>query len=313
MTSVKRRLAIYASYLVSALFLYFTLEGIDYAELLQSLRSFNVNLLLVAALVYLSTFIVRGIRLRLILDGGAGHKVSVSAGLIAYALNNFIPLKGGDIYKIYFLNKHAGIRKSESTATVMIERLFDLAAVLLIFLVMIYKLNLDTETWKITNLITVFAVVAVVLVISLYFINKYKHINLESYLKFANPDSLHTFMECWHRLLAHRHFMSVLILSLVVWSAEGLVFFVILDFDSLSYAFIWMSTLALSFVIPNAPGNIGLFEWVSIFVLAGLGYSEEYALSMGLIAHAVQFVSVTLVGLTLYVFYKRRGSILSYP
>ena len=307
MHNLKRKLAIYSSYVVSLVFLYLTLEGIDYAELTKSLKLFEVSSILIACLVYLSTFMLRGLRISLILDGEANIEVSVSSGLIAYALNNFIPLKGGDIYKIYFLNRYAKVRKSVSTASVIIERLFDLAAVLLVFLLMIYFLNLDTATWKISSLVYVIVGLLVVLSAVLYFTNKFKHINIERYIGIANPDSLHVFMECWGRLLTHRHFGTVFRLSLMIWMAEGFVFYVIMDYGSLSVAFIWMSTLALSFVIPNAPGNIGLFEWVSIFVLTKFGFGAEHALSLGLIAHLIQFASVTLVGLILYMQYKQKA------
>ena len=67
-----------------------------------------------------------------------------------------------------------------------------------------------------------------------------------------------------------------------------------------------MSVLALSFVIPNAPGNIGIFEWVSIFVLTRFGFGREQALSLGLIVHAVQFVTAATAGMTVYCYYKSR-------
>ena len=306
MRSLKKKLAIYSSYIVSLVFLYLTLDGIDYQELKNSLVSFEFKYIFLAGFVYLLTFILRGVRMRIVLDGKIPDRLAVSSNLISYALNNFIPLKGGDIYKIYFLNKQGGIRKSVSTASVLIERLFDLAAVLIIFIAMIYYLNLDATTWKITSLINVIVVLVILMAVMLYFVNKFKHINLENHIKFVSPDSLHVFIECWQRLLAHKHFASVFTLSMLVWLAEGLVFYIILDSDSLFIAFIWMSALALSFVIPNAPGNIGLFEWVSIFVLSRLGFGEEQALSMGLVVHAVQFVSVTAVGLLLFFYYKSK-------
>ena len=304
---MKRKLVIYFSYAISVLFLYLTLEGIDYSELGKFLASFEFSTVLFASIVYISSFIFRGARLRLILDDGISFKGAMSSNLIAYALNNFMPLKGGDLYKIYFLHKHGGVRKAMSTAAVLIERLFDLAAVSLVFIVMIYYLNLDADTWKITGLINVIVVLLLLLAIGLYFVYRYKHINLEEYFSFTNPDSLKAFLECWKKMLKHRHFAAVLFLSVLIWAVEGFVFYIVLEYSSVSVALVWMSTLALSFVIPNAPGNIGLFEWVSIFVLSRLGFGEEQALSMGLIAHALQFVSVTVIGLGLYLLYKRKS------
>jgi len=303
---MKKKLAIYFSYLVSAVFLYMTLRGIDYSEVLKSLKSFDAELVLFASIIYLFSFLFRGFRLKLILDNEIDNKVAVSSNLIAYALNNFLPLKGGDIYKIYFLKKHGNVRKSVTTASVLIERLFDLVAVLTIFLLMIYFLNLDAATWKITSLVNVVLVMFLLLAIMLFVVSRYKHLNIEKLLKFANPDSLHVFMDCWRKLLTHKHFASVLFLSLLIWLIEGLVFYVVIGYDSMSLALIWMSTLALSFVIPNAPGNIGLFEWVSIFVLTRFGFGEEQALSTGLMVHALQFTTLGVVGLILFYIYKKR-------
>lgn len=305
MRNIKRNLLVYLSYFVSVVFLYLTLEGIDYHELSHSLKGIELSAIILASLLYLTTFLVRGQRVKLILDNELPYKESVVSNLISYALNNFIPLKGGDIYKIHFLQKHANIRKSVSTATVLIERLFDLASVLIIFSIVISYMNVDVVSWDMSNLITVLIALILVLVLSIFAIHKFKHVNLENYIKIANPDSLHSFIECWGRLLGHRHFTSVLCLSLLIWVMEGLVFYVVLGFVDVQFAIIWMCVLALSFVVPNAPGNIGLFEWVSIFILSSFGYGEEEALSMGLIAHAVQFVSVTVIGMALFFIYKR--------
>ena len=301
----KRKLLAYLSYIVSAGFLYLTLDGIDYSELSKSLQGNDVNLILLASFIYLSSFLVRGQRVKLILDNEASYKESVTSNLISYALNNFIPLKGGDIYKIYFLNKHANIRKSVSTASVLIERLFDLTSVLIIFSVSVYFMNIGTNDWNMDKLVGVFVGLIVILMVSVFVIHKFKHINLENYIKFANPDSLHVFIECWKRLLGHKHLVSVLSLSMLIWGMEALLFFVVLGYTDIIVAFIWMSVLALSFVIPNAPGNIGLFEWVSIFILSKFGYGEEQALTMGLVAHSVQFVSVTIIGMIVFFAYKR--------
>jgi len=303
---MKKKLAIYASYLVSLIFIYLTLEGIDYAELGRSLRSFTLDAIVVASFVYLLAFVFRGVRMRLIMDGDVNVGIAISSNLIAYALNNIIPLKGGDIYKIYFLKKRAEVRKSVSTASVLIERMFDLAAVLIVFLTMIYFLNLDVDNWNVKSISIVVIPLLLLFLVMLVFLNKYKHVDIEEKIKFVNKDSLHVFMECWHRLLKHKHFLSVLTLSLLIWLTEGFVFYVILGYESVAVALVWMSALALSFVIPNAPGNIGLFEWVSIIVLTKIGFSEEVSLSMGLVAHAVQFISVSALGLILYILYKRK-------
>ncbi len=311
MCNLTKKLAIYATFFVGFVFLYLSLKGVDYAELARALQSFKVGSIVFSSAIYLSTFILRGLRIRLIFDNKINIKLAISSSLIAYALNNFIPLKGGDIYKIHFLSKQGGSRKAVSTASVMIERLFDLAAVLCIFLAMICLLNLDMISWKITNLIYVILVLTGLLAGMFFLVSKFKYINLEGQLPFVNSDSLQVFMEGWNLLLSHRHFISVMLLSLFIWGTEGFVLYVIIGYKSLSLALLWMSTLALSFVIPNAPGNVGLFEWVSIFVLTRLGYGEEQALSMGMIAHLVQFVSVIIVGMFVYFYYKSRVKVLS--
>ena len=93
MHKFRRRLAIYLSYLVSFFFIYLTLHGIDYDELGNSLASVNPWTMVLAAGLYLFTFIFRGMRLQLVLDGKIERGMATSANLICYALNNFLPLK----------------------------------------------------------------------------------------------------------------------------------------------------------------------------------------------------------------------------
>src|SRR5262245_51279830 len=89
--------------MVSALFLYLTLRGIDFAELRQELQSARYLPLALALVVSSATCVVRAIRWRALF----GQRTQTSlrflftSMMIGYLANNILPARAGELVRIY--------------------------------------------------------------------------------------------------------------------------------------------------------------------------------------------------------------------
>lgn len=136
---MKARLYKLAGILVSALFVYLAVRGVDFSESFEVLRDTRFEWLLAATLVYLSAFAVRGLRWRRIL---LDQKV-LSFGevmvpvLVGQMANNVLPARTGELYRAHFLGRWARMSRSGAVGSIMVERTFDglmlVATILLVF------------------------------------------------------------------------------------------------------------------------------------------------------------------------------------
>lgn len=71
----------------------------------------------------------------------------------------------------------------------------------------------------------------------------------------------------------------------------------------LEVAFLTLAFVNLSILIPSAPGYVGVFQGATILAFGAFGLSEEVALSYSVVVHALQYVSVTVIGLAVLATY----------
>ena len=112
-------------------------------------------------------------------------------------------------------------------------------------------------------------------------------------------DKIENFVNSFSYINKPKSFFLVFFFSFIIWIVEGFVFTILLDNSSVFMGMCWMSLLALSFLLPAAPGNIGLYEWTSMIFLSAIGYSQTEAFSIGILAHMSQFIPITLSSILL--------------
>ncbi|MER3480600.1 MAG: hypothetical protein C4327_09020 [Meiothermus sp.] len=94
--------------------------------------------------------------------------------------------------------------------------------------------------------------------------------------------------------------LPVVVLSAVLWALAALALYCVLfAFDlrlSLAVPFFVLALVSLSFVVPAAPGHIGVFHWTVITALAAFHVQEDLARSYAFLAHLVAFLPPMLMG-----------------
>jgi hypothetical protein len=112
---------------------------------------------------------------------------------------------------------------------------------------------------------------------------------------------LHKFIEGFQLLRDPRRMALALLLTLVLWGANGLLYYLgLLAFGlgrvGIHGAMIVQSVASLGVSIPSSPGFVGTFQAFVVKALSAFGVDKDLALSYSIGYHIAQYVPVTLFG-----------------
>jgi glycosyltransferase 2 family protein len=123
---------LWLSLAISAVALYFTFRDIRFEDIATALQNANVLWILPAAGVLIVTLCLRAWRWA-VLMGGALFGITFHALNIGYMLNSILPFRLGEIGRAYVIGERTPIRMARALSSVVVERMMDLAAVVLLF------------------------------------------------------------------------------------------------------------------------------------------------------------------------------------
>src|SRR6185312_11059935 len=111
------------------------LRGVAWPAVTETLRGATVVPLLALVAVNGLLMTVKGARLRWLLGRAASLRCCLLAKLTASAMNSVVPFRGGDLARLWMLERHARISKTVAAAVAVVESLFELAALASVALV----------------------------------------------------------------------------------------------------------------------------------------------------------------------------------
>ena len=98
------------------------------------------------------------------------------------------------------------------------------------------------------------------------------------------------------------HTAMTILLGFCVWIVEGGVIVIAcrhygLGAQSIVAGYLTLAIVNFGLLIPSSPGNVGVYQYMTILALSLFGVSHETALALGVVVHACQYVPTTLTGL----------------
>ncbi len=302
---------------ISAVFIWLAFRKIDYSQLWFTIKSADYYYLLPAIAVTFFQFFLRSVRWRYILE--PLKKISTyslfSSTMIGFMANNILPARIGEFVKAYSVGKKEGLRFSASFATIVIERILDVFALIVLMLVVLTIITLPPDKAATEQLIrkggafVTFAFLG--LLIFLYYFKQNKEFvakivfNTIKLLSIKLAEKIHDFLEAFASGLSvlqrGKHVMLTLLYSLLIWFLSAIpIYFILLSFGYVlpfSISLFILLVIALAVAVPSAPGFIGTFHYACALGLELFNIPGEKALSVAIVIHAVNFFPVTLVGL----------------
>jgi uncharacterized membrane protein YbhN (UPF0104 family) len=233
--------------------------------------------------------------------------------MTSLAANNIMPLRIGDIMRIFTYASDLGVAPSAIFSTVILEKLLDVFVVGLIF---VRTMGQDLPDNIRRGADGALLVSTIGLLVLMFGAGK-----LETPVRriFSSlPDNkLLGKIEHWLllaistlRQMGIQGNIVLLVYSVIIWFCEGMIFVSAIRLVGISTDILgpWeaVSFANLSYMLPSSPGAIGPFEWAVKTALASHGTSKAMAAVFGLAIHAWMLVSVTGAGGLIFLVHRIR-------
>jgi glycosyltransferase 2 family protein len=315
---VKRALRTLASIALSAVFLYFAVRGLSWEEIRTSLAQAKwgwVAASFVPALASLGFRAMRwGVFVRPLAPVATMSLVSATA--VGFAANMVLPLRAGEVIRPWMLSQKERIPFAKVFATVALERLFDMATLVIFFAVAMATLPLPDD-WRGYGR-AFFGTFVVFLAAIIVFVAVPKRVIgvLETVLR-PLPEGIRArvldvadeFATGLTGLGSVGAVVAAAAWSLAVWAgialSFGLCFFAFgLDVPFAQASITVAAMVAIAVSIPGGPGFIGMFQFGCVVALGVYEVPGAAAVSYSFASHASQAASSILSGLY---FFLREG------
>jgi uncharacterized protein (TIRG00374 family) len=114
--------------------LYYTLHNVSMKDLAASFKTVDYIYMIPAVFILLLSFLLRALRWRILISPMKEVNVrDLFSPLMVGYMANILPARAGELIRAYLLGKKHGIPFSGAFASIIVERLFDIVAILLLF------------------------------------------------------------------------------------------------------------------------------------------------------------------------------------
>ena len=294
------------------------LRNADLSRVWQAMRTARPELLAAAVGLTLITYVIRTERWQYLLEplGKTRFKVAFRATVIGFAASSVLPARAGEVLRPYLLARREGLSATATFATIIVERILDLVAVLILLATYLIAFDpgmaaRDSALFSAIRLGgLIMAPVAVLALIVMFVLA-------------GRPDWLHAGLESAERILPGR--LSSLLGRITWMFSEGfgvlrrperllasmgwtLVLWVVICMETwvvamafgidMPFAGSWLmlALLVVGIAVPTPGGVGGFHEAFRLGATAFFGADNDAAVGAAILLHASSFVPVTILG-----------------
>jgi glycosyltransferase 2 family protein len=304
---------------LALLWLFF--RGSNLGEIKKSLLSAKPVPILWSLAATMATYLIRAIRWQglLLPLGRAGLANCFSATVIGFMVNFLAPGRLGEIARPYLLARREGFSASGAFATILLERMFDLVTVVFFVAFWLLAGPKQAGSEEIVSSLKIGGVLglgfAVVALLSLFLFARYPEPSMAVARWFLRvlphraaarmARFLETFREGLGVLVHGWGLVKAFLLSVLLWLAICLSFWLAARALSVELGFgdtfLVIGFLTVGVALPT-PGAIGGYHYMCSLALTTLfGIATSPAAAVALVAHAISFLPVTILGILLFV------------
>jgi hypothetical protein len=228
------------------------------------------------------------------------------ATMIGYMANNVLPLRAGEVVRVYVVARHWARGFWMPLATLVVERVLDGLAIVLILGGLVLTMPVPAALrWSAVVFLALDLTAVLVLVALAAAPNACRAVVLGLTRRSARLQGrvLGIFEMFLHGLVGirtPRHALPILWWSALVWLAPALSAWTALFAARLNLPIAagWavLAFVGLGISVPSAPGYIGVFHTAAVLALAMFGVAQPVAFGYAILFHACGFVPVTLLG-----------------
>jgi hypothetical protein len=288
------------------------LRGINFHELGRALGNAHPGMIAAAVLVTLQTYTFRAWRWQALLApiGGSSFRNAFRITVIGFTATNLLPGRLGEVLRPYLISRAEPVSAPAAFATILIERLLDLATVMVLFGVFLLTSTIDVGS-QVKGAGLVAALASLAGLAGMVFgagrpdtLRRWADIVagwLPARLADIARRFAHTLVDGLAVMRHPRHLFVAVVMSLCLWLSIALGIWLASRALDLTLAFpstfLIMMYLVVGVAVP-VPAGVGSFHFM--FQLAAtslLGAGREQASAAAIVLHAVSFVPISLLGL----------------
>ncbi len=294
--------------------MYLAVRSVEIDDARQALRDSDLVWLIPALPVFAGAIVLRGVRWWALYDTEKGPplRAVMYALFVGYFFNNILPARAGEAARVIALhNRTSRTSRAEIIATVVVERVFDMLALLLILLCAYPWLP---EISWLRNAAILGAAVTVILAVLIVLIVRYDaravHWLLSPLRRIRRPgfaerveaaaiNATRGLVALRNPVIAVRGFA----LTIASWIALAISFWILMEAFHLDLplaaAILVTVAINLSLVLPSSPAALGVFEAATIIALNAFDVPHAEALSYALVLHLLNLVPFLVIGAVL--------------
>jgi uncharacterized protein (TIRG00374 family) len=298
----------------------FAIRGIPLAQVVEALKGVDLVVLLgLSVPSYLGAVFFRGLRWRHLTNPIApvDRGLLIRGVTIGFMVNNLVPLRIGEVVRAWYVARESGVSASALFGTVVLERVIDVVAVVLLALGALSFVGAGSanSSFLSRGAILLLPVGLVPLVgLILLRVAPERILGVTLWCLRPLPERLSTMVERLLRsfiqglgaLSGGRHLFWIAFHSAMIWIVfsmipimAGLLAFGI-DLGSVLQmvvvSYIALGAVGVAVAIPSAPGFFGTYQLAFKTVLEQFGVASPTALALGLLVWFVFWVTLTLAG-----------------
>ncbi len=296
-------------------------RGANLGEIRKNLLSADPALLFWSLVTTMATYVLRAIRWQGLLAplGRAGLVNSFSATVIGFMVNFLAPGRLGEIARPYVLARREGFSASGAFATILLERVLDLVTVVFFVAFWLLAGPNRSRSEDLVSSLEVGGVLglgfAAVALASMFLFARYPEPSLAlarwffrvlpRRLEARAGRFLETFRSGLGVLVHGAGLVKASVMSILLWLAICLSFWLSARAFGVKFAFgdtfLVIGFLTVGVAVPT-PGAIGGYHYMCSLALTTLfGVAGSLAAAVALVAHAISFLPVTILGIVLFV------------
>lgn len=317
MTS-KQRLLVFIGIGISAVFLFLSVRGLNLQAVLDAIRSADILLLIFAAVWYLLAIVVIAWRWQFLLR--SLKRISLwgltKLTCIGYMGNNIYPLRAGEILRIVLLQRNQGVPIAPATVVTLTERIFDGVVMVTFVVISLNMLHLPDPTLQsMANAAAPLFAIA----LAIFFAAAAKPLWFRKLLEVVAsilPAKIKGIvMKLGDDVLAGleglrtpKDLLGAILTSYGTWLLAAVGYWIVAFAMQINVGFPLMilavGVVNLAGLIPASPGQLGVFEFFVVTVMAAAGVADDQALAYAFVLHVIVWLPATLAG---FYFLTRMG------
>ncbi len=303
---------------VTVLFSYIALKGIKLSLAWHALRTSDYWWLLAALAAFGAGSMARALRWRSLFAEGRRPPIGpvTNAMMVGYFYNNILPARAGEAARVVVLTQRSTTAPVEIVGTVVLERLYDVIAILVIFFAA--EPWLPHVSWFGAAAVAAIALATMIIgaaTVLAVFGDKPLRLLLRPLHRvslFSGERLERTIDELTHGLSGLRHPRLALEASawtIVAWLFTALcAYLVSVAFHlhlPLASGVLVSVAIGAGMILPSPPAAVGVFEGATLIALSAYGIPHSSALPYAVVLHLVNFVPYIVAG-TLTLHYNSR-------